>query len=51
MVKQLQSEFLSEEARLKAENMDKQILGKFSMECLRKVEKLYSEFIVSYLKE
>jgi dipeptidase len=45
--KQLQNEFLREEAKLITENMDKQILGKFSMECLRKVEKLYSEFIFS----
>ncbi|SMD46102.1 Dipeptidase [Aquiflexum balticum DSM 16537] len=51
MAKQLQNEFLREEARLIAENSDREILGEFSLECLRKVKQLYSEFIFSYLKE
>jgi dipeptidase len=49
--KQLQNEFLSEEAKLIADNVDRKILEKFSFDCLRKVKQLYSEFIFSYLKE
>ncbi len=42
--KQLQNDFLSEEKILIAENSDREILGEFSMECLRRVEKLYTDF-------
>jgi dipeptidase len=51
LAKQLQNEFLREEAKLIADNVDRKILEKFSFECLRKVKQLYSEFIFSYLKE
>ena len=51
MAKQLQNEFLSEEAKLIAENSGWEILGEFSMECLRRVEKLYKDFTSEFLRE